>query len=307
MVLDRLALQSLPRKTRNDDVAHTDIEFIELLGTGSFGAVWRGRFRDQDVAVKQCAVGDAKDTNMLLEEIRCLQSLHHPSLVSYLGCCKKAPHVVMLMEYMPGGSLQNLLFKKKQSLEFKDKARMAHEVAVGLVYIHSLGVVHRDLKTANIVLDSDLHCKICDFGLTLMLERSHVTVHSMQGSPRYMAPEQFQPKARITDKCDIWQFGCVMLELFCLAVPFSHCTGLHQIVTELVVRKRPPSVPMGADPLSRVILQASLRISPTARPTAVALKKALSGAWKGHAETEATTKSDMHETPEVEARMIEYL
>merc|ERR1719491_363418 len=247
-------------------VAHKDIDFIEHVGTGSFGAVWCGHFRGQEVAVKQCAIGNAADTKMLLEEIRCLQSLRHPRLESYLGCCNKAPHVLMLMDYMPGGSLQNLLFKKKQFIEFKEKARMAYEIAEGLAYIHGLGVVHRDLKTANIVLDTQLHCKVCDFGLTLMLEQSHVTVQKLEGSPRYMAPEQFQHKARITEKCDVWQFGCVMLELFCLAVPFAHFKGLQHIVTELCVRKRPPAVPADADPRARLFVQASLRMSPAARP-----------------------------------------
>mmetsp|Transcript_161738 Transcript_161738/g.298417 ORF Transcript_161738/g.298417 Transcript_161738/m.298417 type:complete len:487 (+) Transcript_161738:267-1727(+) len=286
-VHDRLALRSLSSMDGHNHVAHQDIEFVELLGTGSFGAVWRGNYKGQAVAVKQCVVGDIKDTNMLLEEIRCLQALRHPRLVSYLGCCNKRPHVLMLMEYMSGGSLNDFLFKKKTSLKFNDRARMAYEVADGLTYIHGLCVVHRDLKTANVVLDDQLHCKICDFGLTLMLEQSHVTVQKLEGSPRYMAPEQFQTKARITEKCDVWQFGCIMLELFCLVVPFSQCTGIQQIAAELLVRKRPPSVPIEADQRARVLVQAGLRISPSARPTAAALKRALCGAWKDRVETEA--------------------
>lgn len=293
-VLDRLALRSLP-KGDCDDVLQTDIEFGEMLGAGSFGAVWRGRYRGQEVAVKQCHCGDERDTQMLLEEIRCLQSLHHPALVSYKGGCKKLPHVLMLLEYMEGGSLDNLLFKKKQRLEFNDKARMAYEISAGLVYIHSLGVVHRDLKTANIVLDSNLRCKICDFGMTLMLENTHITVHKLEGSPRYMAPEQLQEKGKITDKCDIWQFGCVLLELFCLVKPFAQCTGVQQIYAELLVRKKPPPVPSEADPRARQIVGACLRIQAANRPAAAALKKAICGAWKGRAEAENECLADEDE------------
>jgi len=266
------------------DISPSDIQFLEKIGTGSFGAVWRATFRGQEVAVKQCKVGDLKDTHMLLKEIQCLQSLRHPCLVSFLGCCNRPPHVLMLMEYMPGGSLYDLLFKRRVALDFEQKCQMASEVAEGLSYIHGLSVVHRDLKTANIVLDKALRCKICDFGLTIALEHTHLTVLSLQGSPRYMAPEQFEPAARITDKVDIWQFGCVMLELFCVVIPFRHCTGLQQIARELLVHKRPPSLPNEADLRARTLVQACCRIAPTTRPAAVALHRALFALWKGHVE-----------------------
>jgi len=282
-VLDCFLAKQMPR-SEAVDVAHEDIEFCEVLGTGSFGAVWRGLFQGEEVAVKQCRVADSKDVAMLLGEIRCLQALRHPRLVSFLGCCNKSPDIFMLMEYMPGGSMYDLLFKKKRLLEFREKARMAFEVSEGLSYLHGLGVVHRDLKTANIVLDKELQCKICDFGLTLMLERSHVTVRALQGSPRYMAPEQFEDAARITEKVDIWQMGCIMLELFCSTKPFETFSGVQQLISELLVRKRPPAVPSDADPRARALVQASLRIQAAARPAAAALERALRGAWQGRVE-----------------------
>jgi len=257
---------------------YEEITFEQPIGAGSFGAVWRGTCRGQTVAIKQCKVGEQKDADMLLMEIRYLQKLRHPRLVSFLGCCNRPPHVLMLVEYMPGGSLHAVLFgPKRRSLVLPTKVRMAQQVAEGLAYLHDLSVVHRDLKTMNIVLDEELNCKICDFGLTVTLEKTHVTVRSLQGSPRYMAPEQFEATARITEKVDIWQMGCVMLELFCLSVPFSSCSGVHQIATELLVRKKPPSIPSDADPRARILIQACIRIEPRHRPDAEALTEALAG------------------------------
>jgi serine/threonine protein kinase len=260
-------------------LAFEEILFDEPIGTGSFGAVWKGRCRGDVVAVKACKVGDAHDSDMLLREIRYLQKLRHPRLVSFLGFCNRPPHIHLLMEFMPGGSLHALLFNSSargRRLSFERKARMAHQVADGLAYLHEQHVVHRDLKTMNIVLDLALSCKICDFGLTITLEKTHLTVRHIQGSPRYMAPEQFEAAARITEKVDIWQMGCVMLELFCNAVPFAAAGGVQQIATELLVKRRPPPCPSEADPRARVLVQSCLRIDARRRPWAGMLEEALS-------------------------------
>ena len=138
------------------------------------------------------------------------------------------------MELMAGGSLSDLLFCKRPVLSFRQKALMGSQIAEGLSYLHERHVIHRDLKTMNVVLDGSLNCKICDFGLTLCLDHSHVTVCGLQGSPRYMAPEQLETEVpvRISEKVDIWQMGCVMLELFCGVVPFSGLSNVAAIISE---------------------------------------------------------------------------
>jgi len=279
------------------DVCYEEISFGEAIGAGSFGAVWRGVCRGMEVAIKQCKVGEPKEAEMLLLEMRYLQKLRHPSLVSFLGCCNRAPHVVMMVEYMPGGSLHALLFgaggaaEPRRPLSFSMKAGMALQVAEGLAYLHDLSVIHRDMKSMNIVLDRELNCKICDFGLTLTLERSHVTVKSLQGSPRYMAPEQFETTARITEKVDIWQMGCVMLELFCQSVPFAGALGVQQIAAELLVRKRPPRVPSdGADSRARVLIEACLRIDSRQRPEAATLEDAIRATFEAEKRAEAAAE-----------------
>jgi len=276
-----------PQATNDSDVRFEEITLDAPIGAGSFGAVWRGRCRNQVVAVKKCKVDDPKDAEMLLMEVRYLQRLRHPRLVSYAGCCNRPPHVLMLIEYMEGGSLHTLLFKTRRLLPAETKFQMAHQVSEGLSYLHDSSVVHRDLKTMNIVMDNELNCKICDFGLTITLDNTHMTVRSLQGSPRYMAPEQFETRARITEKVDIWQMGCVFLELFCHKVPFAEAKGVQQVATELLVRKRPPPVPADADGRARVLIQACLRIEAKARPSAQALEDALAEAstvesGKGH-------------------------
>jgi len=270
----RAAYLSYPGE--DEDFNMDDVHFEEAIGAGSFGAVWRARFNGDVVAVKKCKVIDGNDAEMLLLEIRYLRKLRHPRLVAYYGFCSEPPNLVMMMEYMTGGSLHALIFKKKQDIDLSQKALMALQVAEGLAYLHGQRIVHRDLKTMNVVLDSDLNCKICDFGLSLTLERTHQTVKALEGSPRYMAPEQFESKAKITEKVDIWQMGCVMLELFCSVTPFANAQGVQQVATDLLIRKRGPQIPAEADPRSRTLMQACLRIPAKSRPTAAALEEALS-------------------------------
>ncbi|CAK0889408.1 unnamed protein product [Prorocentrum cordatum] len=261
-----------------EGVGYKEIIFEQPIGAGSFGAVWRGSCRGDVVAIKACRVGDAKEGAMLLREIRYLQKLRHPRLVSFLGFCNRPPHIYLLMEFMSGGSLHALLFgpsAKRTRLPFAKKSRMSLQVAEGLAYLHLLSVVHRDLKTMNIVLDAEHNCKICDFGLTVTLEKTHLTVRHVQGSPRYMAPEQFESTAKITEKVDIWQMGCVMLELFCSCVPFKGATGMQQIATDLLVKRRAPGCPAEADPRARVLVQSCLRIDARHRPWADTLVEAL--------------------------------
>lgn len=270
-----------PSVSDDADVDYQEISLSQPIGAGSFGAVWRGNCRGEEVAVKKCKVDDAKDAEMFLMEVRYLHQLRHHRLVSFLGCCNRPPHILMLMEFMEGGSLHALLFKSKRLVSFNSKVLMAHQVAEGLTFLHDKSIVHRDLKTMNIVMDMELNCKICDFGLTITLENTHLTVKSLQGSPRYMAPEQFEATARITEKVDIWQFGCVFLELFCLKVPFAEAKGVQQVATELLVRRRPPSVPASADPRARAMMQACLRISPKTRPGADAIEQSLAAIYRG--------------------------
>lgn len=258
-----------------------EIEKEVKIGAGSFGAVWKAEWRGQVVAIKVCQMNKESEAKMIQDEITYLFSLRHPRLVSFLGYACEDNEVTIVMEFMPGGSLSQLLFCKKQVLAFHEKATMAGQIAEGLTFLHDLNVVHRDLKTANVVLDDDLSCKICDFGLTVTLDRSHMTVRSLQGSPRYMAPEQLEAHDRqpskITEKVDIWQMGCLLMELFCLVVPFEKNSSIASIITELLVRKRPPVVPEKADPRVRVLCGACLRLRAKARPSAAVLLEAIQG------------------------------
>lgn len=113
------------------------------------------------------------------------------------------------------------------------------------MYLHSQNpvVVHRDLKSLNVVLDLNLNLKLCDFGLTESMDRTHITKKNNGGSPRYMAPELFDNRLKITEKVDIWSMGCIFTEIFGGPLPYQGINTLAELTQEMLVHRRMPQIP----------------------------------------------------------------
>merc|ERR1719409_594270 len=122
---------------------------------------------------------------------------------------------------------------------------MTLQVSDAVMYSHSQSpvVVHRDLKSLNVVLDLSLNIKICDFGLTEPMDRTHIEKKNNGGSPRYMAPELFDQRSKITEKVDVWAMGCIFIEIFGGPLPYEGINTLAELTRELTVHKRAPSIP----------------------------------------------------------------
>merc|ERR1719456_2230967 len=192
----------------------------------------------------------------LAREIESFRHLRHKRLVRFIGACLELPHPCLVTEYMPGGSLHHLLHARKMKLPALHATNMCLQLADGVMYLHSQNptVVHRDLKSLNVVLDLNLNIKICDFGLSESMERTHITKRNNGGSPRYMAPELFDCKTKITEKIDIWALGCILVEIFGGPLPYASINNLAELTRELLVHKRPPNLPGEIpDSLRRII------------------------------------------------------
>ena len=101
--------------------------------------------------------------------------------------------------------------------------------------------VHRDLKSANVVLDADLNAKICDFGLTESMEKTHISRRDSEGgSPRYMAPEVFDSRQKLTEKIDVWALGCLFVEVMTNILPHADCSTIQQVAAKLIVKLEGP-------------------------------------------------------------------
>lgn len=234
--------------TEAQQVMFPSLEFIESLGSGEFGQVFRGMYRNTEVAIKQLYWDDTMTELVmqdLAKEIESFRHLRHKRLVRFIGACLEVPHPCLVTEYMPGGSLHHLLHVRKLQLPLLHALNMCLQVADGVMYLHAQTptVVHRDLKSLNVVLDLSLNIKICDFGLTEPMERTHITKKNNGGSPRYMAPELFDSKTKITEKIDVWAMGCIFVEICGGPLPYETISTLADLTREMLVHRRTPDVP----------------------------------------------------------------
>ncbi|KAJ7957975.1 Protein kinase [Quillaja saponaria] len=195
--------------------------FREKIGEGGFGKVYKGRLEtDQVVAIKQLNLDGQQGFQEFIVEVLMLSLLHHPNLVTLIGYCTDGDQRLLVYEYMPMGSLADHLFDigpEKEPLSWNTRIKIALGAARGLEYLHCKAnppVIYRDLKSANILLDSDFHPKLSDFGLAKLGpvgDNTHVSTRVM-GTDGYCAPE-YIISGKLTLNSDIYCFGVVLLEL----------------------------------------------------------------------------------------------
>ncbi|CAD7970883.1 unnamed protein product [Amoebophrya sp. A120] len=233
------------------EIEWADLNVDQTLGNGEFGQVFKGKWKGQEVAIKalyrdpQKAQHDSHAINELKKEIESFRHLNHKRLVRFLGACFEHPHLCFITEYMPNGSLYNFLHVRKVKLPTRHSMNMSMQLCEGVEYLHTRDpvVVHRDLKSLNVVLDLKFNIKLCDFGLTEYIDKNNARARHNGGSPRYMAPELFDKKLKITEKIDVWAMSCIFCEIFGGTIPYDGVKDMPTLTNIMTVQKRPPSTP----------------------------------------------------------------
>ncbi|CAN1351985.1 Probable serine/threonine-protein kinase SIS8 [Linum perenne] len=205
------------------------IDFSEIsvgtrVGIGFFGEVFRGVWNGTEVALKVFLEQDLTAENMedFCNEISILSRLRHPNVILFLGACIKPPRLSMVTEYMEMGSLYYLIHMsgQKKKLSWRRRLKMLRDICRGLMCMHRMKIVHRDLKSANCLVNKHWTVKICDFGLSRIMVTKPVVDSSSAGTPEWMAPELIRSEP-FTEKCDIFSLGVIMWELWTLNRPWE--------------------------------------------------------------------------------------
>ncbi|KAI7736501.1 hypothetical protein M8C21_000485, partial [Ambrosia artemisiifolia] len=190
------------------------------LGEGGFGSVYKGTLLDGTlIAVKQLSSKSKQGNREFVNEIGMMAGIQHPNVVRLHGCCAEHNQLLLVYEYMENNSLAHALFdpdKSKMEIDWPTRQRICVGIATGLAFLHeetALKMVHRDIKAANILLDTNLTPKISDFGLAKLNEKENTHISTrVAGTIGYMAPE-YALWGHLTYKADVFSFGVLALEI----------------------------------------------------------------------------------------------
>ncbi|BAF26577.1 serine/threonine-protein kinase EDR1 [Oryza sativa Japonica Group] len=251
------------------EILWEDLLIGERIGLGSYGEVYHADWNGTEVAVKkfldQEFYGDA------LAEFRCevriMRRLRHPNIVLFMGAVTRPPHLSIVSEYLPRGSLYTIIHRPDCQIDEKCRIKMALDVARGMNCLHTSvpTIVHRDLKSPNLLVDNNWTVKVCDFGLSRLKHGTFLSSKSTAGTPEWMAPEVLRNE-QSNEKCDVYSFGVILWELATLQMPWSGMNPM-QVVGAVGFQDRRLDIPMEVDPLVASIIQDCWQKDPNLRPS----------------------------------------
>ncbi|CAI0467939.1 unnamed protein product [Linum tenue] len=200
--------------------ATNNFSFANKLGRGGFGLVYKGRLPSgQEVAVKRLSVTSGQGLEQFRNEALLIGKLQHRNLVKLYGCCVEEEEKILVYEYLPNKSLNRFIFDQigGATLDWTIRFNIIIGVARGILYLHQdsrFRIIHRDLKTSNILLDAELNPKISDFGLAMVLETGQYRgkVAKIAGTFGYMSPE-YATLGIYSEKSDVFSFGVILIEM----------------------------------------------------------------------------------------------
>nr|GAT44122.1 MAP kinase kinase kinase [Mycena chlorophos] len=286
--VEEVDTSNLPESPSSDVSTTATFKWVrgELIGRGTYGRVYLGLnvTTGEMIAVKQVEIprtaSDKIDSRQvtvvqaLKMESETLKVLDHPNIVQYLGFEETPSNLSIFLEYVPGGSIGSCLLKHGKFEEDVTKS-FTSQILAGLEYLHSKGIIHRDLKSDNILVEMSGVCKISDFGISKRTDDHNDAHTAMQGTVFWMAPEVINTQKKgYNSKIDIWSIGCVVLEMWAGTRPWTG-DEMVAVMFKLFQSKQPPPVPEGL-----VLTQQAddfrlkcFAINPEERPTAAELRR----------------------------------
>ncbi|CDK27415.1 unnamed protein product [Kuraishia capsulata CBS 1993] len=273
--------------------------FKEVIGKGAFAIVYKAydTVSKENIAVKQVELQDKESMESLTSEINLLTVLNHKNIVKYMGFDRTHTTLNILLEFCSGGSLRDMYIRRGCGLDEAEILRYTREMLEGLQYLHHQGIVHRDVKAANVLLHKSGSIKLADFGVSSRVE--HLADSKTSGSPYWMAPEIIRLQGASTAS-DIWSVGATVVELATTVPPFGERPALaacHAIVTEDV-----PPIPDSLSNYGRDFVLQCFQKTPQLRYSA---KRLLKHNWFRESKSKGST-AVLHKTVKPNLRFSDF-
>nr|WIL59851.1 nodulation protein [Melilotus officinalis] len=256
--------------TRENGVSTSEaswLRFEKKIESGPFSDLYKGTLCNQDVAIKvlkqECLNENIQRD--FSQEVYILSKVQHKNVVKFVGACTKPSNLYLVTEYLSGGSMYDLLHKKNTVLALPSLLKVAIDDSEGMKYLHQNDIIHRDLKSANllILIDKTGVVKVADFGVARV--RNHFGIMTAEtGTYQWMAPEVIKHKP-YDHKADIFSFAIVLRELLTGKLPYEHLSPL-QTAVGVVQKGLRPKIPRHSHPKLVELLQWCWHQDPSLRP-----------------------------------------
>ncbi|KAK1300552.1 Serine/threonine-protein kinase CTR1 [Acorus calamus] len=284
---DLRLLEGLPNKSINDmplavddlNIPWGELVLKERIGAGSFGTVHRADWHGSDVAVKILMEKDFHPEwfKEFVREVAIMKSLRHPNIVLFMGAVTQPPNLSIVTEYLSRGSLYRLLRRPgvRELLDERRRLNMAYDVAKGMNYLHRRNppIVHRDLKSPNLLVDKKYTVKVCDFGLSRLKANTFLSSKSAAGTPEWMAPEVLRDE-QSNEKSDVYSFGVILWELMTVQQPWSNLNPA-QVVAAVGFKGRRLDIPSDVNPQVAALIESCWANEPWRRPSFSSIMESL--------------------------------
>lgn len=273
---------SLKSDVMLDDVAECEIPWEDIvigerIGLGSYGEVYRGDWHGTEVAVKKFLDQDITGESLeeFKSEVRIMKRLRHPNVVLFMGAVTRPPNLSIVTEFLHRGSLYRLIHRPNNQLDERRRLRIALDTARGMNYLHNCTpmIVHRDLKSPNLLVDKNWVVKVCDFGLSRMKHSTFLSSRSTAGTAEWMAPEVLRNEPS-DEKCDVYSFGVILWELCTLQQPWGGMNPM-QVVGAVGFQHRRLDIPDDMDPAIADIIRKCWQTDSKLRPSFTEIMAAL--------------------------------